>query len=119
MPLPKPCSEPYCAEIAEVGRSRCRVHERDRDRARGTAASRGYSSAGHKRFRRAVLRRDPVCVLCEQRVSQHADHYPQSRKALVELGLDPNDPDYGRGLCHACHSKETMRLQPGGFTTES
>jgi 5-methylcytosine-specific restriction protein A len=44
-----------------------------------------------------------------------ADHYPLSRRELVAQGLDADDSQYGRGLCHRHHSQETARLQPGGF----
>lgn len=57
-----------------------------------------------------------MCVLCKQRVATVADHWPHSLQSLVEQGLDPYDPAVGRGLCHPCHSRETARLQPGGFT---
>jgi 5-methylcytosine-specific restriction protein A len=57
-----------------------------------------------------------MCVLCGVQFSTVADHYPLSRRELVELGLNPNDPQYGRGLDHRCHSIETARNQPGGFT---
>ena len=53
-------------------------------------------------------------MLCGQ-VATVADHYPDDRRALVAKGLDPNDPDHGRGLCASCHSKETAKFQPGGW----
>lgn len=110
------CSVPGCPTIypREEG-SRCRGCRRDADRRRGNSAERGYSSAGHLAFRDAVLRRDPVCVLCELRESTVADHYPRSRRQLVALGLNPNDASFGRGLCLPCHSAETARHQPGGW----
>ena len=86
--------------------------------ARGTSHERGYTSAGHRRFRRLVLRRDPICTICARGLSVHADHYPHSRRALIEMGADPNDPARGRGLCHACHSRETGRLQPSDWNPE-
>jgi 5-methylcytosine-specific restriction enzyme A len=67
-----------------------------------------------------VLARDPVCVLqlpgCT-RVATDADHWPLDRRELIAQGLDHNDPRYGRGLCHSCHSRETQRLQGGGWHT--
>jgi 5-methylcytosine-specific restriction protein A len=45
----------------------------------------------------------------------HADHWPLSRRELVEQGLDPDDPKHGRGLCTSCHSRSTAREQPGGW----
>jgi 5-methylcytosine-specific restriction protein A len=62
-----------------------------------------------------VLNRDPICVLCELRQSTVADHYPLSRKELLEQGMNPNDPNRGRGLCVTCHNRETAVNQPGGW----
>jgi len=109
------CSVSGCPTIHDGPGSRCTVHEKAADRARGTASQRGYTSRGHQSFRSAVLTRDPVCVLCHTRLSTVADHYPLSRRELLELGLDPNDPTRGRGLCAPCHSRETAAHQPGGF----
>ncbi|WP_284294541.1 hypothetical protein [Luteimicrobium album] len=44
-----------------------------------------------------------------------ADHYPTERRDLVDMGLDPDDPARGRGLCKPCHDKKTARTMPGGF----
>ena len=97
--------------------SRCQAHRRQADKARGTATERGYTSRGHRYFRNAVLTRDPICVTCDLSESTVADHYPRSRKELLELGLNPNDPAYGRGLCANCHNAETAQHQPGGWNT--
>lgn len=99
---------------ALVAKGRCPDCSSDADRTRGTATERGYNSVGHRRFRTAVLRRDPICVLCGS-VSTVADHHPLSRRELVEEGLNPNDPARGRGLCASCHGKETVQHQPGGW----
>lgn len=85
------------------------------DRARGTASARGYTSKGHRAFRRAVLQANPVCIACNIAPSTDADHYPRGRDELIQLGLNPNDPQYGRALCHSCHSKATAANQPGGW----
>ena len=37
----------------------------------------------------------------------------------VDLHLDPNDPDRGRGLCAPCHSRETIANEGGRFTHSS
>jgi len=108
------------------------MHNRQAENARGTTGDRGYSTPGHRKFRKAVLRRDPFCK-CEGedchpedpetgaclRVSTVADHWPKSRKQLLAERLDPNDPICGRGLCASCHSRETARNrdQRGGFVT--
>ena len=109
------CSVHGCPNLYDGTESRCPAHRKQADTARGTKHERGYDSRGHKNFRNAVLTRDPICVLCGIRLSTVADHYPQSRKELLELGLDPNDPQCGRGLCKTCHDRETAQNQPGGW----
>lgn len=107
------CSVPGCPEYTDSGR--CTEHRREAEQRRGSARQRGYGRQHETRFRAGVLAKDPLCVLCGEAPSQHADHHPLDRRQLVERGLDPDDPQYGRGLCHSCHSKETARHQPGGF----
>lgn len=113
MPASRVCSVPGCPELTTGGR--CQAHKRESDRARGTAAQRGYNSKGHSTFRAAVLAKDPTCVLCQQQPSTVADHWPLSRRDLVLRKLNPNDPQHGRGLCAPCHNSETARHQPGGW----
>ena len=115
MPQWSVCSVPGCPTYVERGQGRCDEHRRHADRARGTAAQRGYTGRGHRGFRAAVLDRDPICVECRLAPATVADHYPKSRRELVEAGLDPNDPTRGRGLCKTCHDRETARHQPGGW----
>ena len=109
------CSMPGCPTLYDDTQSRCPTHRRQADRGRGTATQRGYTSAGHQAFRRAVLTRDPICVICHKALSTVADHYPLSRRELEAKGLDPNDPNAGRGLCVPCHNTETSQHQPGGW----
>ena len=59
--------------------------------------------------------RDPICVLCDVALSTVADHYPLSRKELIDQGLNPNDPMHGRGLDKLCHDRSTAVEQPGGW----
>lgn len=114
------CSVAGCPEIYDVALgSRCAGHRREADKARGTKHQRGYSSSGHVRFRRDVLARDPLCVLCHVRPSTVADHYPVSRRDLVARGLNADDPARGRGLCKPCHDSETAKRQPGGWHRDS
>jgi 5-methylcytosine-specific restriction protein A len=109
------CSVSGCPALYDGKHSRCPKHRADADRARGTSAERGYTSRGHKAFRAAVLARDPICVICNTALATVADHYPISRRDLVEFGMNPNDPDRGRGTCFVCHSRETAKHQPGGW----
>ncbi|MFG3050338.1 holin [Kitasatospora sp. NPDC048239] len=115
---------PGCPEITDSGR--CPTHRAEAERARGTTTQRGYGQQHRTRFRPGVLARDPACVCTEQdhghaqpcgQPSRHADHWPLSRRELVDAGHDPDDPAHGRGLCHSCHSRETGRHQPGGWNT--
>ncbi|MGK4583471.1 holin [Kitasatospora sp. HPMI-4] len=107
------CTVAGCPEYTTGGR--CDEHRRAADRARGTTSQRGYGRGHRTRFRPAVLARDPVCVLCKQQPSQHADHWPLSRRELVDAGMDPDDPQHGRGLCQRCHARSTAAEQPGGW----
>ncbi|MGI5161407.1 hypothetical protein [Microbispora sp. CA-102843] len=111
------CTTRGCPNLTAGGR--CDTCKAKAEKKRGTASQRGYGSRHRSRFRRGVLRRDPVCVLCGKARSVHADHYPLDRRELEERGLDPDDPKYGRGLCGPCHSSETARLQPGGWNNRS
>jgi 5-methylcytosine-specific restriction enzyme A len=114
-----PCNVPGCGALARRGAGRCDTCRRQADAARGSASQRGYRTKSHARFRRAVLRRDRVCVLCRQAPSEHADHYPVDRRTLVARGQNPDDPMHGRGLCASCHRRETARHQPGGWARQS
>jgi len=81
---------------------------------RPNAAQRGYD-ARWQRIRRRFLRANPICALCPN-PSQVPDHYPRSRRELLEQGVtDPDEPQYLRPLCTSCHNKETAKHQPGGW----
>ena len=101
---------PGCTELTDSGR--CVVHAAKAERVRGNSTQRGYGSRHETSFRAEVLRRTPWC-LCGKRANV-ADHYPRTRRQLVALGLDPNDPQYGRGLCESCHNRHTGLTSPGG-----
>jgi len=113
MPTRRVCPTPGCPTLTNGGR--CDRCTRTADRARGTSRDRGYRSPEHQAFRTAVLDRDPICVVCDLAASTVADHHPHSRRDLIDMGLDPNDPQRGRGVCATCHNKSTARLQPGGW----
>ena len=109
------CSTPNCPDVHNLPSSRCPAHEQQAKQSHWDR-SKAYNTKGHRvRFRLAVLRRDPICILCQQRESNEADHWPRSREELLTLHLDPNDPQYGRGLCAPCHKAQTAAHQPGGW----
>lgn len=116
------CSTPGCPEYTQHGK--CDTHRREAEQQRGSARHRGYDRDHETRFRKPVLQRDPKCVCTAEghghrgpcgQPSRHADHHPHSRRELQAMGLDPNDPQYGRGLCGPCHSSHTAQHQPGGW----
>lgn len=117
------CTVPGCPAYTQGG-GRCDDHRREAEQRRGSARQRGYGKQHEQRFRPAVLARDPLCVCTSEacghrgpcrKPSVHADHWPYSRRELVAANLDPNDPEYGRGLCQPCHATSTAREQPGGW----
>lgn len=121
MPSRSPKACPSCGAVVPAG-IRCPDCDRTR-RARDVderkADLRAYWTRAHRRrFRQAVLDRDPLCVSCG-RVATVADHWPRTRKQLIEAGEDPNDPAFGRGLCVSCHNKWTARSMPGGWNRRS
>jgi len=61
--------------------------QRSPDR-RPSAAARGYDKT-HRDWREKVLKKNPICVLCNSRVSKRADHYPRGVDELRAAGVDP------------------------------
>lgn len=112
----KVCNIPGCPNLFNGKGGRCNEHQRQARAAR--TDNKVYSSKGHRNFRATVLARDPICVTsgCIQWATV-ADHYPQTRRELVEQGLNPNDPQYGRGLCAPHHNQWTAQTSPGGWNT--
>lgn len=125
------CSTPGCPELVQTsprGDGRCPTCRSRAEQHRGTARQRGYDHHHETRFRRQVLTRDPLCTCTSPiRTPTHrhtgqclapstvADHHPHPRTELTRLGLDPNNPDYGRGLCKPCHDLHTALTSPGGW----
>ena len=110
---PRRCTTPGCSGTPRPPGAKCAHCAKPR--ARPSASSKGYNAEHRDRFRAGVLERDPVCVVCRQAPSEHADHWPLSKRELQARGLDEHDPRRGRGLCPPCHSKETAKHQPGGW----
>lgn len=108
------CAVPGCPTLTHD--DRCAEHRRAAEHQRGSAAERGYSGSTWASARRAVLRRDRMCVVCGMARSKVADHWPTSRRELIAQGVsDPDALHRLRGLCPPCHSRETAREQPGGW----
>lgn len=109
------CSTVGCPNLTESGR--CADCRTTAEQHRGSARQRGYGTRHERRFRKPVLDRDVVCVLCRTALAAVADHWPLSRRELTDRGMDPNDPRHGRGLCASCHSHATATNpdQAGGW----
>lgn len=101
------CSTPGCPTLHQ-GTGRCDTCRAEADRKRRPQGN-PYATPGHRAFREAVLARDPICVECLAARATVADHHPHERRDLIDMGKDPNDPTFGRGLCKACHDRKTGR----------
>lgn len=107
------CAEPGCPELTENG-SKCDEHRKvDRarqDAHRPSAAARGYDAKWRK-IRKAFLLDNPFCVICGAD-AEVPDHYPKTRRELLEEGVDnPDDPKFLRPLCVSHHNSETAKAQ--------
>lgn len=106
----KPCREPGCPALTDGGR--CQAHQRQVERERGSAASRGYG-VQHRRWRAMVLARDPFC---RDPYARHvalepatvADHVVRL-KAGGSWALEN-----GQGLCESCHAIKRASEGRGG-----
>ncbi len=105
----RPCGWPKCPAL--VRKQYCETHaplspSKFADKARGTAASRGYGAAW-KRVRDQVLREEPLCTLCkdEGRVepSSECDH------VVSRAAGGTDDRSNLRGLCQRHHRAKTAR----------
>lgn len=108
------CNVPGCPTLFDGDGGRCPTHATQARRAR--VDNKVYSTREHRDFRTLVLQRDPICVTpgCAN-PSTVADHHPCTRRELVAAHLNPNDPQYGRGLCAMHHNAHTARTSPGGW----
>jgi 5-methylcytosine-specific restriction protein A len=106
------CRWPGCAAIVEFGirPGFCPEHRGPADRARGSAADRGYDRRWHD-LSRAYLARHPWCVWClaegRQTPATDTDHI----RARRDGGTDA----WGnlRALCGTCHRRRTALDQSG------
>lgn len=116
------CSTPGCGTLHEAGGrcADCRARADKRRRPQGNP----YNTPGHLAFRDAVLARHPRCI-CPGDCGKHngwcgaistvADHHPHERVDLIAAGLNPDDPQHGRGVCKPCHDAKTARTKPAGW----
>ncbi|GAB6174487.1 HNH endonuclease signature motif containing protein [Paradesulfitobacterium aromaticivorans] len=106
----RPCSNPGCPRLTS-GRF-CEKHhqetEKEYNRQRGSAASRGYDSRWRK-ARERYLKAHPLCVLCEQEgkltPANVVDHI-KPHKGNKELFWDESN---WQSLCKACHDSKTAQ----------
>lgn len=117
----RPCSVPYCPNLTDHGR--CSDHRRDAERARGSAAARGYDGqwqTTRARYLADLRRHDPDrtarCENCGRPETDddplHVDHID----GLGPHGPRGHDPANLQALCHPCHSAKTQaqtRLRGG------
>jgi len=114
-----PCTYPGCPALVEPGTSRCEKHRRqenrERDRDRGSAHQRGYTSTW-RRYTRIYLREHPLCMCGECATlpvplpAQVVDHIVPHRGS-PELFWDPGNH---QAMSKRCHDKKTAK-EDGGF----
>lgn len=106
----------------------CPTHQRAYDRRRPHAVARGYradTGSEWQRVRRAVLRRDPVCMWGSQARDRVRIEDRRRSRVCTRLSTDaahlrprrgPEDDTLEnlRGLCHAHHSQETATRESFG-----
>jgi len=101
---------PGCPNFAERG-GLCAKHARERERARGSAAARGYDRRW-RRLRKAFLAAHPFCARCGAPATD-VDHI------IPKAAGGADDWTNLQALCHACHSRKTQRQSMGVRASES
>lgn len=113
------CTYPGCPTLIRGPGSKCERHQRAErrryDRARGTSAERGYGGR-HRRWRRMVLARDPVCVDPYGRHAERGEVVPATvADHIVPLRRGGEwTLENGQGLCASCHGVKCA-TEDGGF----
>lgn len=94
------CKYPLCPVLIEASERYCREHEKEvnirYEKTRETAVKRGYDTR-HKKWRKMILARDPVCKECNDKLSTVAHHIDRDTKNV--------SMDNGIGLCKSCHDR--------------
>lgn len=111
--LRKPCGYPGCPAVVDSGERYCERHKADiqkqYDRDRGSAASRGYD-ARWKRLRLMALAQEPLCREClsqgRARPATDVHHIDGDVRNMKRENLEP--------LCKECHSRKTAKYQAFG-----
>lgn len=102
---------PQCRTVIPTGAGCPTCRQRRETRAPTTS----YQTPQWRTRAGDYLQRHPWCVLCGRRATI-PDHHPISRRDLTRMGApDPDADQHLRPLCASCHSRETNRLQPGGW----
>lgn len=107
---PRACTQPGCGALATAGRNTCPKHTRapaSNWTRRSSTTERGY---GHtwRVLRGMILRRDPVCMVCQARPATQVDH-------IIPKAHGGTDEETNlRGLCAACHRDKTARDSAAG-----
>jgi 5-methylcytosine-specific restriction endonuclease McrA len=100
--------ETYCDTCIAKKADETRAYDRDRNAndpvRRLYAAARWYNGT-----RLTVLKRDPICVVCDFRAATVADHFPmRARDIVAQFGVTEfYNPERSRGVCKSCHDKHT------------
>ena len=104
-----------CASCRTLCFGPCEVCLVRRERARGSAAARGYDAAW-RRLREAHLALDPLCRFCADAgrttPAREVDHVRPFRGLDDPRRLDPCNL---RSLCSSCHARHTRASQWQGF----
>ncbi len=130
---PRPCLHPGCPALVRGG-GYCERHAkvrqervREKDRERGSAASRGYGYRWAKTSQ-GFLRNNPLCLACAKRgrvtAAEVTDHVVPHRLAEALASEDADrilaartlfwDRSNWQPLCWVCHSRKTA-LEDGAF----
>lgn len=108
--MKKPCAYPGCPVLVDPGQRYCEEHQkriqREYDRERGSAASRGYD-ARWRRLRQMYLAANPLCEECLR-----AGRITPATQVHHKDG-NPNNSAWSNleSLCLECHSRKTAKEQ--------